>query len=64
MERFTYSNGINNTEVVLYRVAGGGHTEPSKNEHGRRAVLKILGTQNHDIEMAEELWKFFQTKSK
>ena len=62
--RHTYVNGINNTEVVLFQVVGGAHTEPSRNEHYRRAIKKIIGPQTRDLEMAEELWKFFQPKSR
>lgn len=54
-----YTGGRNNTEVVLYKVLGGGHTEPSLTQHYRRLYKLIVGQQNRDIEMAEEVWKFF-----
>lgn len=55
-----YFRRENNTEVVLYKVVGGGHTEPSLSEHYRRLYKIVVGTQNEDIEMAEEVWKFFE----
>ncbi|MCG8312900.1 MAG: prolyl oligopeptidase family serine peptidase [Pseudomonadales bacterium] len=54
-----YSNSNNKTEVTLFEVRGGGHTEPSLTEHYRALYTFIVGRQNQDIEMAEEVWKFF-----
>lgn len=54
-----YLNGKNNTEVILYEIRGGGHTEPSLSEHYRRMYTLIVGRQNKDIEMAEKVWEFF-----
>jgi len=54
-----YRGGKNNTEVVLYEVVGGGHTEPSLTEHYALLYKIIVGNQNKDFEMAEEVWKFF-----
>ncbi len=54
-----YTGGRNNTEVVLYEIRGGGHTEPSLTQHYRRLYKLVVGKQNKDIEMAEEVWKFF-----
>jgi polyhydroxybutyrate depolymerase len=47
-----YSGGKNNTEVVLYEIRGGGHTEPSLTEHFARLYKLIVGNQNKDFEMA------------
>lgn len=54
-----YLNRDNDTEVILYEILGGGHTEPSLSEHYRDWYTLIVGNQNMDIEMAEEAWKFF-----
>ncbi|HEY5603050.1 MAG TPA: hypothetical protein VIM41_08090 [Gammaproteobacteria bacterium] len=54
-----YTGGKNNTEVIVYDVNGGGHTEPSLTEHYGRVYKLIAGPQNKDMEMAEEVWKFF-----
>lgn len=59
VSKHSFLNGTNNTEVVLYRIDGGGHNEPSikiKKENS-------AGDQNRDIEMAEEVWTFFKNKS-
>lgn len=59
-----YKNGISNTEVILYKIINGGHTEPSKTEKYRRLYKSIVGNQNADFEMADEIWKFFKDKEK
>ena len=59
-----YSNGDENTEVALYEIVGGGHTEPSILERFRAGFLLLVGNQNGDLEMAEEVWAFFQDKSR
>lgn len=63
VKRSTYSNGIDDTQVVFYEVIGGGHLEPSIQEQYSNMVESYLGNQNHDIEMATEIWKFFKNKS-
>jgi len=64
IEKSTYPNGDNNTEVVLYKVIGGGHTEPSLEERFGPIYLAIVGVQNGDVEMAHEIWDFFKDKVK
>lgn len=64
VEKFLYKNGTNDTEVVLYMVNGGGHTEPSIEIRYSSLFLIFAGNQNGDMEMAEEVWDFFETKSK
>ena len=58
--RYRYANAANEPAVVLYEVRGGGHTEPSLTEHYRWLYKRIVGPQNKDIEMADEVWQFFQ----
>lgn len=60
----TYANGRNGTEVVLYSIVNGGHTEPSKQERYNGLFTLFTGNQNADIEMAVEVWSFFRNKSK
>ena len=57
---YTYDNGVEGTEVLLYKVNGGGHAEPSIKEQHSTSWETIVGYQNHDIETAEEVWKFFK----
>jgi polyhydroxybutyrate depolymerase len=62
--RYTYNNGTNGTEVVLYEIVHGGHTSPSQAERYRLMYRWFVGNQNHDIEMADEVWAFFKDKAK
>lgn len=59
----TYSNGAEGTQVVLYEVFDGGHVEPSIQEQYSAILELSLGNQNHDIEMATEVWNFFKNKT-
>ena len=59
-----FKNGTNNTEVALYKIINGGHTEPSKLERYRKFYLSIVGNQNGDFEMSSAIWDFFKTKTK
>lgn len=61
---YWYGNGGEGTEVILYKVTNGGHTEPSIAERYSPLWLAIVGNQNGDIEMASEVWNFFKTKTK
>ncbi len=60
--KYTYSNGIEGTEVVLYKVSGGGHSAPSIKERYSWLFERYFGKQNHDIEMTNEAWNFFKNK--
>lgn len=64
ISRYLYKNGGNGTEVVLYKGNNGGHTEPSMSERYSSIWLSIVGNQNGDIEMANEVWNFFKTKTR
>lgn len=57
-----YANGVNTTEVAFYEVIGGGHTEPSIEERYSDLFKLVVKAQNGDIEMASEVWNFFNTK--
>jgi len=61
--RYTYANGYEGTEVVLYKVNGGGHSAPSIQEQFSNLFELIFNKQNHDIEMANEVWNFFKSKT-
>jgi len=62
IQKYEYKNGTNNTEVVLLKVIDGGHTEPSIAQRYSNVYLALVGNQNSDIEMAEEVWGFFKDK--
>ncbi len=59
---YRYAQGVNDTEVMLYRVEGGGHIEPSRRERYSFLWTAFAGSQNGDIESAEEIWAFFKGK--
>ena len=63
VKSITYSNGTEGTQVVLYEVSGGGHVAPSIQEQYAAMLELSLGNQNHDIEMATEIWTFFKNKT-
>lgn len=63
VSRTTYRNAATNVEVALVRIRGGGHTEPSIQQPYAWLFLAIVGRQNQDIEMADEVWAFFQSKT-
>jgi len=60
--RYTYANGVEDTEVVLYKVIGGGHSAPSIRERYSALYELYFNKQNHDIEMTTEVWRFFKDK--
>ena len=64
VEKFLYPNGVQGTEVVFYRINGGGHTEPSIAERYSELFKLVVGEQNGDIEMATEVWNFFKDKTR
>lgn len=63
VRRHLYTNGKEGVQVVLYEIVGGGHTEPSIEEQYSPLIELYLGRQNHDIEMAREIWSFFKSKT-
>ena len=64
IQKHLYKNGGNNTEVELLKVNNGGHTEPSISQRYSASFLTLVGNQNADIEMANEIWSFFKNKTK
>jgi polyhydroxybutyrate depolymerase len=56
VDRFVYEGGTGDSRVALFRVTGAGHAEPSINHQYRRLFERVAGGQNHDIEMALEMW--------
>jgi polyhydroxybutyrate depolymerase len=57
--RIAWAPAEGGAPVVLYRIEGGGHTEPSRAERYGRLATTLLGPQNGDVESAEEIWSFF-----
>jgi len=53
-ERIVYANGDDNSEVIHYKITGGGHTWPD-------AIIDIPGSNtNHDFNASAAIWEFFK----
>ena len=55
-EKYEYSNGDQDSDVILYKIINGGHTWPGS------AFSK--GVTNQDIDASVEIWKFFSTHTR
>jgi polyhydroxybutyrate depolymerase len=58
VQRFTWLPCEGSSELVLFRIEGGGHQWP-----GTNATLGGLGPINRDINATEEIWAFFSQHS-
>ena len=58
VEKYSYLNCADATDLVHYKIVGGGHQWP-----GTDALLGGIGVINQDINASEEIWNFFSTKS-
>jgi polyhydroxybutyrate depolymerase len=61
VQKYTYPQGKDGTEVVLYRFEGGGHTWPNGVQY---LPEKIIGRVCRDIDGAEVIWTFFAAHPK
>ena len=57
--KYAWSKCMQNTDVVLYEVTGGGHTWP-----GTDASLEGLGVVTQDINASQIMWDFFEAHPK
>ncbi len=53
----TYRGGKAGTEIVVYRIEGGGHTWPGGSQYLPKLMI---GKVTHQIDGAQEIWKFFR----
>jgi len=53
----TYSGGKNNTEVILIKINGGGHTWPGGSQYLPKF---IVGNVCRDFDAEEVIWEFFK----
>ena len=60
---YRYDNGADGTEVLYYRVDGGGHAWPSPTQFSL-AIRLIAGYKNQDMVACDEAWAFFQQHPK
>jgi polyhydroxybutyrate depolymerase len=51
-------------QVEFLRIDGGGHVHASKDEELPWLLKKILGPMNHDVDTADEAWRFFRTRTR
>jgi polyhydroxybutyrate depolymerase len=59
--RTTWTGGRDGTEVVLYKIAGGGHTWPSGPQYLPKA---LIGNVCRDFDATAVIWEFFKTHPK
>jgi len=60
VEKTHYGNGIDGSEVVLYKVEGGGHTWPGGFQY---LPVWMIGKTSRDIDANEIIWAFFRKHS-
>lgn len=61
IKRYTYTGGLNGTEVVFYKVEGGGHTWPGGEQY---LAEWIIGKTSHDMDASAVIWDFFVSHPK
>ena len=54
VDKISYTNCTNNSDVIYYKVIDGGHTWP-----GARPTT--FENTNNDINASVEIWEFFET---
>jgi polyhydroxybutyrate depolymerase len=62
--RLLWGQDAAGVQVEFLRIDGGGHVHASKDEELPWLLKKILGPMNHDVDTADEAWRFFRTKSR
>ena len=60
--RHTWGTAAGSLQVVLLKIVGGGHAEPSRKKRYPGLFSRFPGRQNADLEIAEEAWTFFKDK--
>jgi polyhydroxybutyrate depolymerase len=59
---FMWGDAADGMQVGLYRIANGGHAEPSALKRYPGLINRLVGPQNGDFEVAEAAWEFFRDK--
>jgi len=62
VSHYVWGDAPDQLQVGLYRIANGGHAEPSGTQRYPVWINRLVGPQNADIEVAEAAWKFFKDK--
>lgn len=55
VDRLRYANGVNGSEVTLYRINNGGHTWPGA------IPIPLFGFTDQDISASAIIWNFFRS---
>jgi polyhydroxybutyrate depolymerase len=61
VQRDFYPGTQHGADVCFYTLIGGNHELPSKQYPGKRKKSGKTGSQNRDIEMADEVWRFLRS---
>ncbi len=68
VSRTRYSKCESGTEVVLYRISGGGHTWPGSKDKrgliGKMLIDSMVGKKSREIDACEVIWQFFKDHPK
>jgi len=59
--RSEFGNGTEGTEVIVYAIAGGGHTWPGGFQY---LPVWLIGKTSKDIDATEVIWEFFKKHSR
>lgn len=59
--RIAYTGCQRGSEVVLYRIQGGGHTWPGGVQY---LPKRVIGNLSQDVDATEIIWMFFKTHGK
>jgi len=60
VKRAVYGGGLSDTEIVVYRIEGGGHAWPGGSQY---LPTMIVGKASQQIDGSREIWKFLENKS-
>ncbi|KQZ45054.1 PHB depolymerase family esterase [Duganella sp. Root1480D1] len=60
--RYTWGDDPGALQLVLLKIVGGGHAEPSRKKRYPGLFSRFPGRQNAALEIAEEAWTFFKDK--
>lgn len=60
--RHTWSALDGSLQLVLLKIVGGGHAEPSRKKRYPGMFSRFPGRQSTEVEIAEEAWAFFKDK--
>jgi polyhydroxybutyrate depolymerase len=61
LEKYEYTGGKDGSEVVLYKIIGGGHTWPGGKQY---LPEKIIGRTSREIDGCRTIWEFFKKHSR